>query len=133
MLETILNDMVGVFKTIFLSGDLISLVIAVGAIGIAAFMMERGGQIGSMTLMALALFALGGFIRGVMKGPVASEGGSVATQAGSRAVGQLTSSWQQFYGMEAGTLFAYFLTFLALIFVGFGIKTALMQSGGGHH
>jgi hypothetical protein len=125
MLETILGDVVGVFKSTFLGGDMISIVIAAGAIAIAAFLMQRGGQIGSMTLLALVLFALGGFIRGVMKGPVATDGGSVAAQTGSRAVGQINASWQQFYGLEAGTLLAYFIMFLILIFVLFGVKSAL--------
>jgi hypothetical protein len=125
MLETILSDMVGVFKSVFLGGDVIGVVIAAGAIAIAAFLMQRGGQIGSMTLLALALFALGGFIRGVMKGPVAGDGASVATETGSRAISQINASWQQFYGLEAGQLLAYFILFLVLIFILFGVKSAL--------
>lgn len=125
MFETILNDVIGVFRTIFTSGDLIGLGIALGSIAIAAFMMQRGTQIGSMTLLALVIFAVGGFIRGVMRGPVASDGGSVAAQTGSRAAGQLNQSWAQFYGMEAGTLLAWFIAFMILIFLVFGVKAAL--------
>ena len=125
MLETILSDVIGVFRSIFTSGDMIGLAIALGAVAIAAFMMQRGGQIGSMTLLALVIFALGGFIRGVMKGPVATDGGSVAAQTGSRAAGQINQSWAQFYSMEAGTLLAWFIAFMVLIFLIFGVKAAL--------
>jgi hypothetical protein len=125
MLETILNDVIGVLKATFMSGDMIGIIIAAGAIGIAAFLMQRGGQIGSMTLMSLALFALGGFLRGVMKGPVASDGGSVASQTGGRAISQINSSIAQFYELSAGNLLAYFIAFMLLILLLFGVKSAL--------
>ena len=125
MFETILSDVIGVFRSIFTSGDMIGLGLALGAVAIAAFMMQRGTQIGSMTLLALVIFALGGFIRGVMRGPVASDGGSVAAQTGSRAAGQLNQSWANFYNMEAGTLLAWFIAFMVLIFLVFGVKAAL--------
>jgi hypothetical protein len=129
MLEAILNDVVGVFRATFLGGDLIGLAIAAGAVLIAALVMQRGSQIGSMTLLALAIFALGGFIRGVMRGPIAEDGGSVAAQTGSRAAGQLDASWSQFAGMPAGVLLAYFIAFMILILVIYGIKSAVGSSG----
>ena len=134
MLDAILSDVIGIFKQTFMGGDLIALAIAAGAVIIPALVMQRGTQIGSMTLMALAIFAFGGFIRGVMRGPVA-EGGSVATQTGSRAVGQINSSFDTFYGMPAGTLLAYFIAFMILILLIYGIKAAVGNSGGGggHH
>ncbi len=125
MLETILNDVIGVFKSTFMGGDLISIVIAAGAVVIAAFVMQRGTQIGSMTLLALVLFGFGGFVRGVMRGPVASDGGSVASQTGGRAVGQINTSIGQFYDLSAGGLLAYFIAFMLLIFLVFGVKAAL--------
>jgi hypothetical protein len=125
MIETILNDVIGVFKSTFMGGDLISIVIAAGAVAIAAFVMQRGTQIGSMTLLALVLFAFGGFVRGVMRGPVASDGGSVASQTGGRAVSQINASIGQFYDLSAGGLLAYFIAFMLLIFLVFGIKAAL--------
>ncbi len=125
MLETILNDVIGVFKSTFMAGDMIGIVIAGGAIIIAAFIMQRGGQIGSMTLMALALFAFGGFLRGVMRGPVASDGGSVASQTGGRAMSQINASIGQFYELSAGNLLAYFIAFMLLILLVFGAKAAL--------
>lgn len=125
MLETILNDVIGVFKSTFMGGDLISIVIAAGAVVVAAFVMQRGTQIGSMTLLALMLFAFGGFVRGVMRGPVASDGGSVASQTGGRAVSQINASIGQFYDLSAGGLLAYFIAFMLLIFLVFGVKAAL--------
>lgn len=125
MLNTILNDVIGVLKSTFMGGDIISIVIAAGSVVIAAFVMQRGTQIGSMTLLALVLFAFGGFVRGVMRGPVASDGGSVASQTGGRAVSQINSSIGQFYDLSAGGLLAYFIAFMLLIFLVFGVKAAL--------
>ena len=125
MFETILNDVIGVFRSTFMGGDLIGIVIAAGAVVIAAFVMQRGTQIGSMTLLALVLFAFGGFVRGVMRGPVASDGGSVASQTGGRAVSQINASIGQFYDLSAGALLAYFIAFMLLIFLIFGVKAAL--------
>ncbi len=125
MLNAIINDVVGVFKMTFMGSDLIGLAIAAGSVLIAAMVMQRGTQIGSMTLLSLALFALGGFVRGVMRGPVASDGGSVAAQTGGRAIGQLDTSWAQFSNMQAGTLLAYFIAFMLLILLVYGVKAAL--------
>ncbi|MEZ5922278.1 MAG: hypothetical protein R3C60_13140 [Parvularculaceae bacterium] len=129
MLEAIMNDVVGVFKSTFLGGDLIGLAIAAGAIIVAAMIMQRGSQIGSMTLLSLVLFALGGFIRAVMRGPVAGDGGSVATETGQRAIGQINTSWMHFADMQAGTLLAYFIAFMILILIIFAVKSA---ATGGH-
>jgi hypothetical protein len=125
MLDAILNDVIGILKATFMGGDLIAIAIAAGSVIIAAMVMQRGTQIGSMTLLALVLFAFGGFIRGVMRGPVAGDGGSVAAQTGSRAVGQLDSSWGHFSNMTAGMLLAYFIAFMVLILLVFGVKAAL--------
>ncbi len=125
MLETIISDVIGVFKSTFIGGDLIGMVIAAGSVIVAAFVMQRGTQIGSMTLMALVLFAFGGFLRGVFRGPVASDGGSVASQTGGRAVSQINSSIAQFYELSAGNLLAYFIAFMLLIFLVFGVKAAM--------
>jgi len=118
-----MSDVMGVIRTTFLGGDLIALAIAIGAVLIAALIMQRGTQIGSMTLLALVLFAVGGFVRSVMRGPVAGDGGSVATETGQRAVGQLNSSWTQFADMQAGTLLAYFIAFMVLILIIFAVKS----------
>ncbi|OFX00142.1 MAG: hypothetical protein A3E78_06020 [Alphaproteobacteria bacterium RIFCSPHIGHO2_12_FULL_63_12] len=125
MLGTILNDVINIFKSTFMGGDIISIVIAAGSVIIAAFVMQRGTQIGSMTLLSLVLFAFGGFVRGVMRGPVASDGGSVASQTGGRAASQINASIGQFYDLSAGTLLAYFIAFMLLIFLVFGVKAAL--------
>lgn len=138
MLDAILHDVIAIFKATFLGGDLIAIAIGAGSIIIAALVMRRGTQIGSMTLLALALFAVGGFIRGVMRGPVATDGGSVAAQTGGRAVSQINSSLGQFYDMSAGRLLAYFIAFMVLILLIYGIKAAIGNNaggggGGGHH
>ncbi|MEK7264767.1 MAG: hypothetical protein AAB227_01590 [Pseudomonadota bacterium] len=125
MLGTILNDVINIFKSTFMGGDIISIVIAAGAVIIAAFVMQRGTQIGSMTLLSLVLFAFGGFVRGVMRGPVASDGGSVASQTGGRAASLINDSIGQFYDLSAGKLLAYFIAFMLLIFLVFGVKAAL--------
>lgn len=119
MLETILNDVIGTMRATFLNGDFIALAIAFGSVAIAAVMMRRGTQIGSMTLLALALFALGGYLRGVFFAP-AAEGTAVT---GGRLAGQLQSSWGMFMNMTAANLLSYFLAFMVLIFVIFGAKS----------
>lgn len=125
MLTAILNDVIGIFKATFMHADLIGLAIAAGAVVVAAMVMQRGSQIGSMTLLSLALFALGGFVRGVMRGPAQADGGTVAAQTGNRVAGQLDASWAQFSGMQAGTLLAYFIAFMILILLIYAVKAAL--------
>lgn len=123
MLETIINQAVDIFKATFLTGDWISLAIAFGSVLIASLLMRRGGQIGSMTLLALVLFAAGGYLRGYFRSAPA-EGVS----EGDRAVAQLERSWDAFMAMSAGSLLAYFVAFMALIFVLFGLR-AIMGRG----
>ncbi|GJL94025.1 MAG: hypothetical protein DHS20C05_04300 [Hyphococcus sp.] len=119
MLEMILNDVLSVLRATFLNGDWISLLIAFGSVVVAALVMRRGTQIGSMTLMALTLFAIGGYLRGVFAGAT-PEGGSVT---GGRLVNQLEASWGIFMNLTAATLLAYFIAFMLLIFVLFGVRT----------
>lgn len=116
MLETIFNDVLATLRGTFLSGDWIALVIAFGSVVVAALMMRRGTQIASMTLLALALFALGGYLRGVF---MAAEG----APSGGRFAGQLQSSWGVFMNMTAANLLSYFLAFMVLIIVLFGAKS----------
>lgn len=122
MLEMILNDVLGILRGTFLNGDWISLLIASGSVVIAAIIMRRNTQIGSMTLLALVLFAIGGYLRGVFAGP-APEGGVT----GGRLVGQLEYSWSVFMNLTAATLLAYFIAFMLLIFVLYGAKTLLRR------
>ena len=122
MLETVINDVTGIFRATFLNGDMIALVIAFGSVLVASLLMRRGTQIGSMTLRALVLFAIGGFLRGYFRG-AAPE----ATY-GDRAVNQLESSWGSFMSLPAGALLAYFIAFMFLIFLLFGIRTVFGRS-----
>lgn len=118
MLETMLNDVLSVLRSTFLNGDWISLLIAFGSVIVAALVMRRGTQIGSMTLLALVLFAIGGYLRGLFAGP--TTGNDVT---GGALVNQLEISWASFMGLTAATLLAYFIAFMVLIFVIFGAKT----------
>lgn len=123
MLETILNDVLGVLRGTFIYADWISILIALSSVLVAAVTMRRSGQIGSMTLLALTLYAVGGYLRGVFAGP-APEGGAVT---GGRLAGQLESSWSIFMGLTASTLLAYFLAFMFLILVFFSAKALLSR------
>lgn len=122
MLESIIDQAVGTFRTTFLNGDWIALVIAFGSVLLASLLMRRGGQIGSMTLLALVLFALGGYLRGYFGG-AASNGVS----EGSRAVAQLERSWSSFMSLSAGSLLAYFVAFMVLILVLYALRSVLSR------
>lgn len=122
MLETIINQAVDIFRGTFLTSDWIGLLIAFGSVLIASLLMRRGTQIGSMTLFALVLFAIGGYLRGFFRGPP-PEGVS----EGSRAVAQLERSWNTFMDLSAGSLLAYFVAFMVLILVLFMVRAVLAR------
>lgn len=122
MISTILSDVQKTIQATFLGGDLIGLLIAFGAVLIASLMMRRSGQIGSMTLLALVLFAIGGVLRNFFKAAPA-EG---QTQGG-RAASQVQVAWDQFMGLPASQLLAYFIAFMLLILVLFGIRSVLSR------
>lgn len=123
MLESVINDVTGIFRGTFLNGDILALVIAFGSVLVASLVMRRGTQIGSMTLLALVLFALGGFLRGYFRGTPSAE----ATY-GDRAVWQMQTMWDHFMTLQAGTLLAYFIAFMFLILVLFGVRTVFGRS-----
>ncbi len=119
MLASIVNDVVGVFSATFMSGDWTAIAVAVISVLAAVMVMRRGTQIGSMTLLALVVFAIGCYLRGYfMQTPAGS-----AMVDGNRVVGQLQSSWLEFSGLQAGTLLAYFIAFMVLILVLFSLKS----------
>ena len=122
MFDTIIGDVQAILQATFLRGDWISLALAFGSVLAAALMMQRGGQIGSMTLLALVIFAVGSFARGFLD---ASGGEASVSATGQRAANQLEASWGQLMNLQAGTLLAYFLAFMVLIFVIFGLKSVL--------
>ncbi len=124
MFQAIINDVMAVIRVIFLSGDWATLLIALGAIIISAVIMRRGTQIGSITLLALVLFAIGGYLRAFLAGPSAAEGG--IPQA-SRASNQLEASWFEFSNLQAGTLFAYFIAFMIMILLFFVVKSVIAR------
>jgi len=125
MLQTIMNEVTSIFQSTFMSGDWIGLAIAVGAVLVAALIMQRGTQIGSMTLMALILFAFGGYMRGVFHAPAAEDGG--ASVSGTTFMNQMDASWAQFSGLQAGTLLAYFIAFMLFILTLFALKAMVSR------
>ncbi|MBI1391870.1 MAG: hypothetical protein GC152_03925 [Alphaproteobacteria bacterium] len=121
MLQTILNDVFGIIRGVFLHGDVISLAIAFGSVVIAALIMQRASQIGAMTLLALFLFVIGSFLRAVVGGGPAEM--STADVAGA----QLNASWSQFMNLQASSLLAYFIAFMVLILVFFAAKSVVSR------
>lgn len=123
MLEMMINDVAAVFRGVFLSGDFIDLLIAFGSVLVASLLMSRGGQIGSMTLLALVLFALGGLLRGYFR-----AGAAANASQGDRAVAQIEAGWSQLMTMQAGTLIAYFAAFMLVILILYFARSVI--SGG---
>lgn len=124
MLESMINDIANVFRGVFLHGDLIDLLIAFGSVLVASLLMNRGGQIGSMTLLSLVLFAFGGLLRGYFR-----AGTTAGTTQGDRAVAQLEHGWTQLMTMQAGTLIAYFAAFMLVILILYFARSVI---SGGH-
>ena len=123
MLESMAGDVVGIIRSVFFSGDWIDILIAVGAVVAAATIMQRGTQIGSMTLLALVLFMGACFMRGVIS---RAGGGESADPAGA-TMGQIERSWGQFMAMPAGVLLAYFLAFMVAILAAFSLKLVIAR------
>ncbi len=118
MLAAIVDDVVGIFRATFMSGDWTAIAVAVISVLIAVMVMRRGTQIGSMTLLALAVFAFGCYLRGYFMQP-APAGGVVD---GNRVVGQLEASWLEFSSLQAATLLSYFIAFMVLILALYSLK-----------
>lgn len=116
-MQEVVNEVFGVLRGTFFSGDLIAILIAFGSVLVAALLMQRGSQIGSMTLLALVLFAIGGFLRGFFAGPDPAEGAE-----GGRAISLANSRVDVFLDMSAGTLLGYFVAFMILILVFYYVR-----------
>ena len=123
MIEAIFYDVIGALRATFVGGDWLSLLIAFGSVIAAALLMKRTGQIASMTLLALALFAFGGYLRGLFAG-AASEAG----MTGARVAQQFEASLSIFMAMTASTLLAYFLAFMVMILIFFGARALFSRS-----
>lgn len=124
MLEGLINDVLGVFRATFVHSDWVGLLIAFGSVLLATLLMRRGTQLGSMTLLALVLFAVAGVTRNYFAA-AAPEGGALD---GGRLVRQIEASWGALMSLQAGTLLAYFIAFMALILVLFGAKALLSRA-----
>ena len=107
MFEMILNDVAGILRGTFLQGDRIGLLIAFGAVLAAALIMRRSSQVGSMTILALVLFVIGGFLRSVF-----FSNGQQPIDVQDRLVHQLEATWLQFMNLQAGAMLAYFIAFM---------------------
>lgn len=121
MLDSFINDVIGVFRNTFLGGDLLGIGIAFGAVLIAAMMMRRTGQIGSMTMVALILFAIGGIARCVT---LAAPGG---VALGGRIISQFQASWAELMALPTGGLLAYFGAFMAAVLIFYALKSLLSR------
>ena len=142
MRDGIFHDVISTFHSVFLRGDLASLIIALGAVLISAFLMRRSGQIASMTLLALGLFALAGLFRGAFSGPMAGTG---PADWANRLVGEVHQGWNALMDMRAGALIALFIVFMIVIFLVFLVRSRVSVNlspgsgghggghGGGHH
>ncbi len=124
MLAAIVNDVVSIFRATFMSGDWTAIAVAVLSVLIAVLVMRRGTQIGSMTLLALTVFVIGCFVRGYFLRP-APAGGEVVD--GNKVVNQLEASWLEFSALQAGAILAYFIAFMVLILVLFGLKSVFAR------
>ncbi|MEM9169548.1 MAG: hypothetical protein AAGC56_07810 [Pseudomonadota bacterium] len=122
MFEVIINDVVAILRATFLNGDWLSLAIAFGSVILAALVMQRGTQIGSMTLLALVFFVIGSFVRGLVAGAPAGD-----AVEGAQMVGQFERSWSQFMSLRASALLAYFLAFMLFVFLLFTLKSAVRR------
>lgn len=120
MLQMMASDVLGILQRVFLNGDWVSLAIAFGSVLAAAFVMRRAGQIGGMTLLALAVFALANIVRSVVAAPTPTPGATASATGG-----KLESTWIQFMNMQAGTLIAYFIAFMGMIFLIYSVKSAI--------
>ena len=135
----LLSEISGAIRSIFLSGNHVSLLIAFGAVLIAAFAMRRSTQIGAMTLFALVLFAVGTFFVGLVGG---APKGTTVQQWGGRFVAELNAGIATLMDMRAGALIAVFAAFMVVLFVVFLVRSRVSvnlapggggHGGGGHH
>ncbi|MBT8471358.1 MAG: hypothetical protein HKN14_04915 [Marinicaulis sp.] len=121
MLETIINDVVNVMQGTFMTGDWTALAVAIGSVLIAVAMMQRGAQIGSMTLLALVIFVIGCIGRGMYLASQATDGAAPSLAA------RLESSYLEFANLQAGTILAYFIAFMSVLLVLFAAKSLVAR------
>lgn len=133
MRDGIFNDVISAIQSTFLRGDVVSLVIAFSAVLIAAFLMRRSGQIASMTLFGLGIFAVASLFRGAFSGPMAGTGPADWV---NRLVGEVRQGWEHLMDMRAGALIALFIAFMIIIFSVFLVRSRvsvnLAPGSGGH-
>lgn len=121
MLQTLMEDTINIAQNTFMTGDLTALGVAIISVLIAAGIMQRGTQIGSATLLALLIFAAGCIGRGFYLASQATNGAS------TDIVGRLESSYLEFANLQAGTLLAFFLAFMAVLLVLFLLKSLVTR------
>lgn len=116
-----MNDTIAIVQSTFMSGDLTALGVAVVSVLIAVGVMQRGTQIGSITILALLIFAVGCIARGFYLASQATAG------TAPDIVGRLEASYLEFANLQAGTLLAYFLGFMAILLVLFALKSLVTR------
>jgi len=123
VIEAFFNDIESAFRSSFFSNDWRTIAIALAAAAVAGLIMSRRGQMASVTLLALFLFAAGGFLRNLLA--PRGEGVSLFDRAGTL----VEAGVMQILDMQAGLLIGYFIAFAVVVLAVFGLKSA---AGGGH-
>jgi len=108
--EDILNVVIGVFST----EDMIQLGVLLAVMLLAGLFMPNIGSIVTTTFVALVLFALAMFVRGVVL-----DGQDAATLA--------EMDWQNFLALEVKVLFAYAVAFAVVISVVFFVRSLVSR------
>lgn len=118
MIEAFFNDIESAFRSSFFSNDWRTIAIALAAAAVAGLIMSRRGQMASVTLLALFLFAAGGFLRNLLA--PRGEGVSLFDRAGTL----VEAGVMQILDMQAGLLIGYFIAFSVVVLAVFGLKSA---------
>ena len=122
MLEQVINDVVGAFSNVFMTGDWMTVAIAVGSVVIAAFMTQRAGQAFHMTFTALAFYAVANYIRDALTWPTSAQAGNAWVEAAQ-------ANWNAFMDLRLASFIAYFLVFYILILILHYVMALLSRRG----
>jgi hypothetical protein len=116
MLEKIATDVWSNVEAVFLSGDYVSIGIAVVVALIATFAMSSFSQIINTTFGALVGFGLAQVVRNVVE-----AGSDTSTESA------IANSWDAFMAVSMGVLLVYFIAFFVVITIFFIIKSAIQR------
>lgn len=116
MLDQIANDTMDIINSVFLSGDVITAVIAVVVAVIFAFLMSSYSSVVGTTIGALIVFVIAQYARTVV------QGGEGVTWEST-----LESYWRSFMDLSMGTFLVYFIAFLVVISIFYAIRQAISR------